>query len=91
MGKRKPLTVKQQTEQLRIIEEKAVSAFLRRLRLQLAKLRLKGNLEKASKSAPKPTNNKHQQKEELRQIEEFVQAGNVEKLEPGRAYRQKRI
>ena len=92
MGKRKPLTVKEQTEQLRIIDEKAVEASLRKLRLQLAKIRLKASLEKASKPIMQVKDDKdRKRKEELRQIEKYVQAGNVEMLEPGRAYRMKRL
>lgn len=86
MGKRKPLTVKQQAAQLRIIEEKAVNASLRRLRLNLAKLRLKGNLEKVPVSKPRATTEKSKPNvEELRQIEEFVLAGSVEEIMAGSA------
>ena len=84
MGSRKELTVKEQTEQLRVIDEKTVEASLRKLRLNLAKLHLKGLLEKKSKLTSKTNREKdRQRKKELRQIDDFIQAGNVEVLDPG--------
>ena len=75
MGNRKPLTVKEQTEQLRLIEEKVVSASLRKLRLNVAKLKLKAKLEKGQTSKPLVKFKKDKpNRKELKQIKDIVKS-----------------